>query len=149
MSALLELEGSPFLWRTMDNEDVDFIASSWVQSHAANSRYLRQMGTENYYAWHVPRIGPTLLQPTQTTFVAVVRDEPGAIVAYVTGKRDVGVVDYLYVKSAARKMGLGNALLQRFGAKRRSHETMHTNEFFKKRNVTFDPYAFGVLYGCD
>jgi hypothetical protein len=122
-------------------EDKEFILSSWIRSHA-ESKFARHAGMSHYREHHIPRIEAAFADSSRAFFCAVLKDDPSIIVGWSTGRK--GVIDYVYVKAASRQMGVGSTLIALFAPSFRSHETLRSLEFWKKRDIVLDPFAFTV-----
>lgn len=132
-------EEGVYVLRGFERGDRDFVVSSWVRSHFG-SRFARTAGNQYYRVHHIPRIERAVDDPGRSIVCAVLVEDPRVIVGWSTGSKRL--LDYVYVKSSARQMGVGQTLMAVFEPAARSHETLITNDFFKKRGIAYDPYAF-------
>ncbi len=121
--------------------DREFILSSWIRSHG-ESRFARNAGMSHYREHHIPRIEAAVADSSRAFFCAVLKDDESIIVGWSTGRK--GVLDYVYVKAASRNMSVGSTLIALFAPRYRSHETLKSVEFFKKRDILLDPFSFAV-----
>lgn len=133
--------------RYLKQNDVPFVLSSWVH----NQRYERMASLMGYAVWHkyqVPRIERYLDRAMgdagPSVIVLCLADDEDAILGWCAYHDDV--LDYVYVKGAARKEGYATQMLRPINAELRrcSHINADSHTYIlEKLSLEFDPFTFG------
>lgn len=94
--------------RLAGESDWDFILDSWLKSYSF-SRFAQVRGSK-YYA-EEERIARWCIDRGRL-LVAAAEDSPDAILGWICGVREPATVDYVYVKSPARRCAVASGLVQ-------------------------------------
>lgn len=140
--------------RYMKHEDRGFISKAWVDNQRANASIPKQMGMPAWHRHYIPRISRYLDTAMRTggidgepgVYVLCLASDEDAIIGWAASHGDV--LDYVYVKGQARKVGNGTRLIEPIQPllRRCSHMVPDAREYLTtKLALEFDPYAFGEV----
>lgn len=124
----------PVVIRAMEPLDTPFVFSSWLRSYRANSDM--RVSQSLYYAGHHEVIEGLLKAPGVEVVVASPEGDPNTILGWCC--RGQGVVHYVYVKEAFRRMGLAKMLVGEFS--QHSHITRYGEWALGKHPSEYNPY---------
>lgn len=137
--------------RHIKDLDRGFVASTWIQNQRG-SAIAHQMGMPAWHRYYQPRVDDYIAravayQPDPSWPCIMVRcltADEDAIVGWCAFHDDV--LDYVYVKGQARRVGHGAALVGPINSllRRCSHTTPDAASYVKHLGLDFDPYAFGA-----
>jgi GNAT superfamily N-acetyltransferase len=99
-------------------EDFDFVQATLLNHYYEESFWAQRLTTRSYFDGHTPLVRALLQQAR--VLVACTQEDPGLILGFVVfepagGPAGTDVLDFLYVKKAWRKLGVGRMLLAATG----------------------------------
>lgn len=120
--------------RRATSDDLRFVRDSWFESYRRGG-FAPEIGFDLFSEGHRHVID--CLTVDATVRVAYALNAPDEIVGWVCHGKDV--VHYVYVKSAYRKLGIAEALVNT-GFKFYSHQTRAGIQLAKKYGFRYNPY---------
>lgn len=135
----------PILLRPANQEDVNFVFSSWLRSYKKNSTYAKQITNTIYFNEH-HKIIEKLLRNFQT-IIACDKEDSTNIYGFINAGFVDGIfcINYVYVKHTYRRFGVGEALLHAFdhdfdNASVFTHHTRMAEKLAAKYRTLYHPY---------
>jgi GNAT superfamily N-acetyltransferase len=133
--------------RDMRPEDRNFIFATWLRGLYYGDSYFERIQKPIFMENYHKVIERILNFPDTKVWVACLADEPDVILGYSVsrnknfGNQSVGVLDWVFVKSAWRKIGIGRKLLP-MNTKAYTHTTNVAGEIIKSKelNFIFNPF---------
>lgn len=122
-------------------KDTDFIMHNWLHTYKVSS-FARGLKREVYYPYQRELIEEILSRPETETLVAVLTEEPDALLGFAAIEQDL--LHYVYVKPKWRTIGIAKSLLALLPEDFiYTHITTPDVEAIRKRlypNSTHNPY---------
>lgn len=135
------------LVRQMVDGDFNFIINSWLRSYADGSHFCKRIRNDVFYKYHHIAVTRMLSRPASKVLVACDPVDPSVILGYLSFDLFEGkpLVNYIYVKSAFRRLGVASSLVTSAGIDLNmavfSHWTKPTDALVKKfPGLTYNPY---------
>lgn len=122
------------VFREMAKNDLNFIYTSWLRGFRFGNDWIKEIDSDTYYEEYQKVIDGLLKKAS--VLVACLKDDPDVILGYSVKRDDV--IDWVFVKKAWRKFGLGNKLIG--NVKFCTHLTYIGNAIRKKKSITFNPF---------
>jgi hypothetical protein len=139
------LEKLPVQVRLANDEDINFIFSSWLKSFKTSNLSYNVVNTIYYTEQH--KTIEKILK-SSTVLVACNSDDPTQVYAWACGERIDGIfcLHYVYTKHNFRSMGFGKLLLNGFDHDFKtagicSHYTKIAERLAPKYNLLYHPYV--------
>lgn len=130
--------------RVANEEDINFIFSSWLKSFR-NSLFSKSIVNTIYFTEHHKLI-ERIVRSSQV-LVACNVDDPSQMYGYVCASRVEGVycLHYFYIKHSFRKFGIARLLIGASGhnpeqASLYTHHTLPMESIAKRYNLVYHPY---------
>lgn len=94
-------------------EDVNFILATWLRGVYHSHPWFKQIGKTIFMQNYNRRLHKLLERPETNVKVACLVDDPSTILGYAVYRSagGVNVLDWVYVKSAWRKIGIAKSLV--------------------------------------
>lgn len=110
--------GARLGYREATLDDFDFVQATLLNHYYEESFWAQRLTTRVYFDGHTPLVR-SLLQQSRV-LVACLADDPTTILGFVVfepkgGPAEADVLDFLYVKKAFRRAGVGSMLLKATG----------------------------------
>jgi GNAT superfamily N-acetyltransferase len=132
------VDQKPYLIRDAIGEDINFIYATWLQSYRNDSFTGGASRKSVFYEFYNPVLDHLLSK--SFVKVAALHDEPAVILAYCCFESG-GILHYVYVKEAFRRMGIARELVTLAAPKFYTHQTRSSKEAaLKMLNVDYNPY---------
>lgn len=133
--------------RKPTSADTPFIFSGWLESYANSSPLTVNIPKTLFFDGHRALITP-LLSNAQVV-VACLPDDPGVLLGFACGEPVDGLLHYVYVKAAFRRMGVATRLVDALGIKvgacSCTHWTYDLSRLKQKLSgLQFNPYLLGA-----
>lgn len=124
-------------------DDLPFIYSTWLRSYRHSSQFAKKITNEIFYDMH-HRVIDSFITRGGTVLIAHAKGEPDVILGYLCMESVGSILQYIYVKEAFRKMGIGKALFEYSKLPEDTtftHWTNSTNWITKKlTKLNYNPY---------
>lgn len=129
-----------YMIRMYDPEnDHNFILNSWLKSYRYNdASQAISIPKEIYYTVQAALIHKLLIN--YPTFVMCDESDPSIIWGYINFETESNTVNYIYMKSAFRRLNLASKLLSDAGIDKTSINTTHLTSMVDHRNLIYNPY---------
>lgn len=120
--------------------DRNFILATWIRGAKHGSDFFKRMDPKAYYR-HYNEFLSNLVDSAQTDIkIACLAEDPAVIIGYAVTRNSGQALDWVYVKSRWRKVGIAKCLIQQSFSEV-SHITDVGNKILKKMpNITFNPF---------
>lgn len=96
-----------------------FVYGSWLESYGKGSPATTHVPKSSYYPEQRHVIDGIIARPETQVIVASIADDPAVLLAFSCTRHfaqdALAIVDYVYVKGAFRRMGIGRGLLESAG----------------------------------
>lgn len=135
--------------RAYNANDRNFIFASWLRGLYYGDTWYSQIPKNIFMANYHEALDKFLNKPDVNIKIACLKDDPEVILGYSVsrqlnvGGHEIGVVDWIFVKSAWRNIGIGKLLLpKQFNAF--THMTKSAKAIVRDKfnNVIFNPFIF-------
>ena len=106
-----------YITRPYQAEDRNFIFATWLRGLYYGDSWFKEIPKNIFMANYHEALDKFMTKPGVLIQVACLKDEPGVILGYSVsrnvnvGTQVIGVVDWIFVKSAWRNIGIGTHLL--------------------------------------
>lgn len=95
------------------NGDRNFILATWLRGLYYGDSFYREVNKDTFMKHYHGVVEAILAQPGTEIIVACLKEDPEVILGYAVGRKVEGlkVLDYLFVKSAWRNIGIAKSLV--------------------------------------
>ncbi len=123
-------------------EDRNFILATWLRGLYYGCDFFREIPKARFMASYHDILERALKSPSSIVRIACLKEDPSVILGYAVVRRvkDTTVLDWLFVKSAWRNIGIGKGLIPP-GLGAVTHLTK-VGKALKPESVVFDPFLF-------
>ena len=128
-----------FVVRDAKPGDLAFIMSSWLKGLRFGNDIFREVKSDVYFKEYQKIISALLQHPSRETKVAVLPDDEDVILGYSVHSKDGTKVDWTFVKTSWRGIGIARALVPST-VKSATHLTKPGLSIIRKRGMEFDPF---------
>lgn len=105
-----------YFFRPYNEQDLNFISSSWGKSYYDNSDYERVMTEPQFDKYHRPKRTKILNNKDSTILICASKNDPYLIIGWIClthlSDQKGTILHYLYVKEAFRKLKIAEELLE-------------------------------------
>lgn len=128
-------------------EDRNFIFSTWLRGLRYGNDWFEAINSTDYYAYYHRNLEVILNLPGVVVKVACLKDDPEVILGYSVYRhisaKDVTALDWVFVKSAWRGIGIAKQLVPS-NATVTTHLTKVGKSILREKypNVHFNPFLF-------
>ena len=132
--------------------DRNFIFATWLRGLYYGDSWFKEIPKNIFMANYHDALDKFMTKPGVVITIACLKDEPEVILGYSVSRQlqvqgtEIGVVDWIFVKSAWRNIGIGTLLLpKQFNAF--THMTGCAKSIVKDKynKVVFNPFIFNWL----
>lgn len=137
-----ETQGGPVAWALRDGvaDDHNFVKQTWLKCYR-HSAFARAIRDSVFFRFHHPIVERILERPGTSVRVACLPDAPEVILGYLV--HEGGVVHWVYVKGAFRRLGIASRLAENLPPDFSfTHRTTEAEPLLRKYpHATYNPYV--------
>jgi len=124
-------------------EDKNFILATWLRGLYYGAPMYQDIPKDIFMANYHAFLTRLISQPTEIINVACLKDDPDTILGYAAYKSagGINVLDYVFVKSAWRRIGIGKSLVPM-----PIHVVTHLTKVGKSlmtKEIVYNPFLIG------
>lgn len=144
-----KLEGFKVLIREKNNDDHNFIMSSWLKSYKTESYFAKRIRTSIFYKYHHTACETILKRDNTRVIIGCDPKNPAVIWGYMVLEphpdTEKWIIHYAYTKAAFRKLGVQHSILEAVRVNPNesiaTHWTQTTDTLIKKyTELLYIPY---------
>jgi hypothetical protein len=140
IGVVINMNDYPWLIRDYQETDFNFVKSCFLRGLYYGDSWFSLIPKDIFMHNYSKAADVLILSPKRTIKIACVKDDPDTILGYSIMKDDFSVVDFVFVKKAHRKQGIGKSLVPQH-PKSVSHLTTLGKMLLPKlQNCVFNPF---------
>lgn len=125
--------------RDVKAEDRNFLLATWLRGLYYGESWFSLINKNVFMAHYHKVINYLLDSPNTTIKVACLKDDPEVILGYVVLSKSPGVMHWVFVKKAWRKIGIGKLLVPA-DTKIVTHLTKAGLGYISNHSIDFNPF---------
>jgi hypothetical protein len=101
----------PWLIRDFQPEDYNFVKSCFLRGLYYGDSWFSLIPKDKFMSYYSLAADNLLNNPKHTVQIACLKEDPTVILGYSIMKADFSTIDFVFVKKAHRKQGIGRSLV--------------------------------------